>query len=111
MSGDLGLNDIAQMPFDDKLQDLFFVYGDGVIDRAVRCIEAEVNDWVNHSWYAAYHWSLPMEPEMKRKLLKDMYELGYEPCHEVGAPVFIRDQANYWPEDCIQIRSFDMWSA
>ena len=64
------------------------MYSDAVIDRAARCAESEVNEWVAHSWYAAYHWGLPMQPEMKSKLLKELYELGYEPCHEVGEVVF-----------------------
>ena len=56
MSGVLTLNDVSRKPFHCKLQDLFFVYG--VIDWAAHCIEAEMNDWENHAWYAAHHWAL-----------------------------------------------------
>ena len=45
-----------------------------------------------------------MEPEMKRKLLGELYEIRYEPHHAVGAPVFIRDQVHYWHEDTRSLR-------
>ena len=99
MAGVLTLNDVICMPFGCKLRDLFFVFGEGVIDWAARCVEAEVNTWASHAWYGAYHWGLPMEREMKQKLLGELSEIQYEPRHAVGAPVYIRDQVNYWPED------------
>ena len=81
------------------MQELFFVFEDVVIDRAARCVKAAVNDWVTHAWYGAYHWGLPMKPEMKRRLLDGLYVIRYEPQHEIGRVVFIQDQVNYWPED------------
>ena len=108
MSGTFGLNDVSQMPFADKLQDLFFVYGDGVIKCAACCVETEVNNWVNHSWYAAHHWGLPMEPEMKRKLLKELHVLQYEAPHEIGDRAYVRDEVDKsWPEDNSHLHSLD----
>ena len=62
MSEALTLNDVFSIPFDRRLQDLFFVFGDEVIDRAARCVESEVNEWVNHLGMlhttGGYLWSL-----------------------------------------------------
>ena len=67
----LSLTDVKRIPFIVRLQDLFFVFGDGVVDRAARCLGAEVNECLTHAWYAAHRWGLPMQPEMKQKLLKE----------------------------------------
>ena len=64
MAGILTLNDVIIMPFGSKLRDLFFVFGDVVIDRVAPCVKEEVNTWVSHAWY--------------------------EPRHEVGRVVFIQ---------------------
>ena len=92
------------MCFGCTLRDLFFAFGDGVIDRAARCVEAEVNDWVTHAWHTAYHWGLPMEPEMKRRLPDELSELRYAPRHEIGRVVSIRDQVHFRPEDNRNLR-------
>ena len=42
-----------------------YVFADGVIERAARCVAAERNDWVTHAWDAAHRWGVPMEAEKK----------------------------------------------
>ena len=50
------MSEVFKIPFECRLQDLFFALSDHIIDCPARCVEAEVNEWVGHCRYAAYHW-------------------------------------------------------
>ena len=96
---------VTRIPFGQKVQDLMYVFADGVIEQVARCIASEVKDRVTHTWLAAHRWGVPMEEDMKKKLLRALYEIWYELFHDRGPAIYFKDTVdNSWPEDDVKLR-------
>ena len=87
----LGLEYADTLDATRMIEDLSFAFSDPVIIRMGRAQEPEFRPWLDCAWLAG----LPLNPLLKRQLLKELYSFDYEPFHAMGDRVIF----NYAPNN------------
>ena len=75
------------------MQDLGRTFNAGVLERMGRVGGDEIRPWLERVWLAASA-GIPINPQLKRQLMHELYYCSYEPFHTVGEAIFISDAPN-----------------
>ena len=82
------------------MEDLAFAINDRPVVRMARVLGSEVRPWLERALFAVRA-GVPLNPQLKRQLLHELYDMTYEPFHAVGKVIFISSAPNNygWPGD------------